>query len=106
MKKETFIHLDGRAAKYVYDENDVYFVAPKGDIFYYIDIDNTTFAWYGQAWFEINKQELIKHRLDDALTIVNHLANVSNKETINFHELIDAINILNNIKKHAVDSFD
>lgn len=55
---------------------------------------------------EINKQEVIKYLLNDALTIVNHLANVSNKETINFHKLIDAINIINNIKRGAADYFD
>lgn len=106
MERKSFIYLDGRTVKHTYDENDVYFVASKGDIFYYLDIDNTTFAWYGQAWFEINKQEVIKYLLDDALILINHFANVSNKETINFHELIDAINILNNIKRRAADDFD
>lgn len=59
MERKSFIYLDGRTVKHTYDEANVYFVAPKDDIFYYLDIDNTTFAWYGQAWLKsINKKLL------------------------------------------------
>lgn len=33
MERKSFIYLDGRTVKHIYDENDVYFVASKGDIF-------------------------------------------------------------------------
>jgi len=94
MERKSFIYLDGRTVKYTYDEANVYFVAPKGDIFYYLDIDNTTFAWfeYGQAWFEINKQELIKYRLDDIASLVNHFANNIDLNKLKLHDICDVIN--------------
>ena len=97
MERKSFIYLDGRTVKHAYDENDVYFVAPKGDIFYYLDIDNTTFAWYGQAWFEINKQELIKYRLDDIANLVNHFANNVDLNKLKLHDICDVINKLKDI---------
>ena len=97
MERKSFIYLDGRTVKHAYDENDVYFVNPKGDIFYYLDIDNTTFAWYGQAWFEINKQEVIKYLLDDALVFVNHLANNVDLNKLKLHDICDVINKLKDI---------
>lgn len=97
MERKSFIYLDGREVKHTYDENNVYFVTPKGDIFYYLDIDNTTFAWYGQAWFEINKQEVIKYLLDDALIIVNNLANNVDLNKLKLHDICDAMNKLKDI---------
>ena len=97
MERKSFIYLDGREVKYTYDETNVYFVAPKGDIFYYLDIDNTTFAWYGQAWFEINKQEVIKYRLDDIASLVNHLANNVDLNKLKLHDICDVINKLKDI---------
>lgn len=97
MERKSFIYLDGRTVKHTYDEADVYFVSPKGDIFYYLDIDNTTFAWYGQAWFEINKQEVIKYLLDDALVFVNNLANNVDLNKLKLHDICDAMNKLKDI---------
>lgn len=92
MERKSFIYLDGRTVKHTYDEANVYFVAPKGDIFYYLDIDNTIFAWYGQAWFEINKQEVIKYLLDDALVFVNHLVNNVDLNKLKLHDICDVMN--------------
>ena len=97
MERKSFIYLDGREVKHTYDEANVYFVNFKGDIFYYIDIDNTTFAWYGQAWFEINKQELIKYRLDDIASLVNHLANNVDLNKLKLRDVCDIMNKLKDI---------